>query len=101
MSIRFKKTNKEIEVKCYKKLNFLAHSQLEELHIGSICGGFGECGGDRIQFSLKDRPKLSPPSPAEKEHLSPEEIEQGWRLACQCYPSDDDLDFEVWVPNPI
>ncbi len=88
MSVTFKKTNQTVEVDCYQNLNLLAHAQMEELEIGSRCGGHGICGGDRIQV-LVEPTKLSPITEAEREHLSLLELSQGWRLACQCWPSAD------------
>ena len=81
-----------------RELNILAHAQLEELLIGSRCGGHGRCGGDKV--SLLDpslRESLSPLTENERRLLSPEEIAQGWRLACQAFPDDPSLDwvFEV------
>lgn len=91
MSVTFGKTAVENTVKttveCYRNLNLLAHAQIEELDIGSQCGGHGVCGGDRVQVSSNE--PLSPLSEAERKHLSAEEISAGWRLACQCYPSRD------------
>jgi ferredoxin len=76
---------------CERNLNLLAHAQCIELEIGSRCGGYGECGGDRIKIdpSLKD--SFSPITDAEREHLTEEQIKNGWRLACQCYPESNEL----------
>jgi len=69
---------------CERNLNLLAHAQAIELDIGSLCGGHGVCGGDRVKVISNS--KLSPLTEAEKKHLAPQEIGEGWRLACQCFP---------------
>src|SRR3954454_21534843 len=94
MSIHFILKDKIIEVECYQKLNLLAHAQLEELDIGSSCGGHGICGADKIQldFVMGD---LSEPTEAEREHLTDEEIKAGWRLGCQCWPMSDHQQIKV------
>ena len=43
------------------------------------CGGQGICGKCRVQFT---RP-LFPPTAADREHISEEELAQGFRLACR------------------
>ena len=81
-----------------RELNILAHAQLEELTIGSRCGGHGRCGGDKVRLEgIADRVTLSPLTENERRLLSPEEIAQGWRLACQTFPDDPSLElvFEV------
>jgi ferredoxin len=95
MPIRFIKPEGEYEVGCYRSLNLLAHAQMIELNIGSECGGHGVCGKDRIQILPIDQIKISPPTDHETEHLSVQEIADGYRLACQCFPSEDDLSFSV------
>lgn len=81
-------------VPCYRSLNLLAHAQMEELDIGSRCGGYGECGGDRIQV-LQGLDSLSSVTEAERRHLSEEELSQGYRLACQCFPEQDLAEFLI------
>lgn len=97
MAIRFRypSTGLCIPVDCYRGLNLLGHAQLEELPVGSRCGGHGVCGGDRVQVPVADFDKLSPPTESERRHLSALELSQGWRLACQCWPADDHLDLDV------
>jgi len=97
MSIKFKTGEKQIEVTTYRMLNLLAHTQLEDLPTGSRCGGHGVCGGDRVRIRAQDRMLFSPPTQIEKKHLSESDIENGLRLACQCYPSQDDLDLEIEI----
>lgn len=49
------------------------------------CGGQGRCRGCRVHV-LEGR---VPVNQAQRERLTPEEISQGWRLACQCALEDD------------
>jgi len=68
------------------------------ININMPCGGQGTCGKCRIQITSKA--KELPCSP-EKDVFSPEELQQGWRLACQTsiwgdvtvYIPDDSLIF--------
>ena len=88
------------ETECLRGLNLLGHAQLNELLIGSSCGGHGICGGDRVRVDPSHRASFSPPNEIEREHLSASEIDAGWRLACQCYPASDGLDCEIEVKSP-
>lgn len=90
MSVRFGTG----EVPCYRNLNLLAHAQIEEIEIGSRCGGCGECGGDRI-LVLEGGEHLSPITDREREHLSPSELEAGYRLGCQSFPNRDGADISI------
>ncbi|MBI4186598.1 MAG: DUF4445 domain-containing protein [Chloroflexi bacterium] len=58
----------------------------------SLCGGEGTCGCCKVQILSGH---VSPPAPGEREVLSPREIEEGYRLACQSYPSGP---CQIWVP---
>lgn len=92
-----KSTNAEsplIETWC--KLNILGHAQLEEREIGSRCGGHGICGGDRIQLVQGDPKLLSTITVEEIKHLSAEELADGFRLACQCFPNSEKSKDEVF-----
>jgi ferredoxin len=102
MSIRFKsKMDGKIfdSGLCERNLNLLAHAQSIELEIGSRCGGFGECGGDRIRIDVADTSRFSPITEAEREHLSAEELSRGFRLACQCFPQSNEfsavIEFDI------
>ena len=76
---------------CERNLNLLAHAQAIELEVGSRCGGHGVCGGDRIRLpvGLTQPERLSPITEKERQHLSSEQLAQGWRLACQCFPEGE------------
>ncbi|MEA3253923.1 MAG: 2Fe-2S iron-sulfur cluster-binding protein, partial [Chloroflexota bacterium] len=52
----------------------------------SICGGRGLCRRCKVQVLSGT---VSEPSPAEQEEFSPEELQEGYRLACQTYPLSD------------
>ncbi len=82
---------------CDRNLNVLAHAQAIELDIGSQCGGHGVCGGDRVRIGEEHRGRFSAITEAERRHLSAEELAQGWRLGCQCFPEEDGMDLEVEV----
>ena len=62
--------------------------------LNSPCGGKGTCGKCRVQI------QLNPPEPgeADKNHLSAEEIADGYRLACQCRIQSD---MVVYVPENV
>ena len=51
--------------------------------ISSVCGGQGICGSCRVRII---RGAVSPPTPRERETFSPQQLGDGWRLACQTYP---------------
>lgn len=98
MSVRFFCQDEKISVvDCFQGLNLLGHAQMEEIETGSECGGHGRCGKDRVKISALDSKKLNPPTEIEKKHLSVQEIEEGWRLACQAFPSADGLDMDVVI----
>ena len=54
------------------------------------CGGQGRCRGCRIRI-LKGKAEVNR---AQQERLSPGEIAEGWRLACQC-AVEGDLEIEL------
>jgi uncharacterized 2Fe-2S/4Fe-4S cluster protein (DUF4445 family) len=53
--------------------------------ISSICGGKGRCQSCKVRV-LKGA--VSEPTANEKAVFTPEELHQGWRLACQAYAKD-------------
>ena len=94
MSVQFQiKTSQEVKDsgECMRGLNILGHAQLIELDLGSTCGGHGKCGKDRVQLLPADQAKVNPPTEIELIHLTPLEIAEGVRLACQCFPHRDGL----------
>lgn len=52
---------------------------------GNFCGGRGDCGRCRIQF-MKG---ITLPTPLERSVMEPEELRQGYRLACLSKPKSD------------
>ncbi len=54
--------------------------------ISSVCGGVGTCGKCRVKIIDGS---VSEPTSSETDELSQLEINSGWRLACQVYPSSD------------
>jgi len=63
------------------------------ININTPCGGQGTCGKCRIQITSEA--KELPCSP-EKDVFSPEELQQGWRLACQTSAAGD---VTVYIPD--
>ncbi len=55
------------------------------LEIESLCGGAGLCGRCRVRLIKGALPVTS----ADLENLTPEEVEQGFRLACSAIPAAD------------
>jgi uncharacterized 2Fe-2S/4Fe-4S cluster protein (DUF4445 family) len=58
-----------------------AAAQARGYSLRMVCGGTGVCGKCRV--IVRPGENLTPPSAAEREHLSPQEIGAGYRLACQ------------------
>jgi uncharacterized 2Fe-2S/4Fe-4S cluster protein (DUF4445 family) len=58
----------------------------------SFCGGVGLCDGCKVRVM---EGSLSQPTEAEKQGLSSEELDQGYRLACQALPKTN---VKVHVP---
>ena len=101
--IQFVKPDGSFDVDfCEPQLNLLAHAQAIELEIGSRCGGHGICGGDRVKIDLSAQEResrLSRITEDEREHLSEDELRQGWGLACQCFPQPGTESLSVHVPR--
>jgi uncharacterized 2Fe-2S/4Fe-4S cluster protein (DUF4445 family) len=60
--------------------------------VDSPCGGEGSCGKCRVRFLSG----VNPPMPAERQVFTLDELEQGWRLACQ---STIETTCEVEIPD--
>jgi len=56
------------------------------VRLAAVCGGRGLCKGCVVRIT---EGKAAPPSAADREFFSPEEIEQNWRRACQISASAD------------
>ncbi|MFX1474998.1 MAG: ASKHA domain-containing protein, partial [Promethearchaeota archaeon] len=63
--------------------------------VRSECGGKGTCGKCRLQISPESA--VTPPSQAEIKHLTAQEIQMGYRLACQTVITGE-TDIQVMVP---
>ncbi len=65
------------------------------LTLDSPCGGEGTCGKCRVRLlGTNGEPGPSPPGPAELRRLGAEEIDEGFRLACQT-PVAEPMTVEV------
>jgi len=62
------------------------------IELVSLCGGMGKCRGCKIRVM---EGRFSEVNPAEQKTFTKEELESGWRLACQTYPKSD---CRVYVP---
>ncbi|KPJ65600.1 MAG: hypothetical protein AMJ43_10430 [Coxiella sp. DG_40] len=63
------------------------------ININTPCGGQGTCGKCRIQITSEAK---ETPCQPEKDVFSPEELQQGWRLACQTSTASD---MTVYIPD--
>jgi len=60
----------------------------QQLGVGltSLCGGHGTCGSCKVQIIDGT---VSEPTSVEQQQVSAQEITEGYRLACQTYPTSD------------
>jgi uncharacterized 2Fe-2S/4Fe-4S cluster protein (DUF4445 family) len=72
--------------KCRKKESFLGCARRLGVGINSICGGEGICHSCKVQVISGT---VSKPTPNEHEAFTSQELKEGWRLACQTYPTSD------------
>ncbi len=70
----------------YGDQNLLECARQLSVDIVSICGGIGNCDRCKVQVIAG---KVSRPTLEEEAELSPSELEQGYRLACQTFPESD------------
>ncbi|MCK4933844.1 DUF4445 domain-containing protein [Candidatus Bathyarchaeota archaeon] len=98
MKILFDPMSKEIEVK--RGTILLDAMRDAGIRIESICGGKGECGKCRVVLVKGETSRLTAKS---KEFLTPKEISEGYRLACQIRVLSDSefaVPVESLVSNP-
>ena len=95
--LTFQGPRESFQIEADPQLNLLAHAQLDEWFLGSRCGGHGECGRDRVRVNPQAG-DLSAVTGAELKLLTPEELAQGWRLACQCWPERRGLNLRLECP---
>ena len=77
--------------------------------IRSICGGLGTCG--KCKLLVQDgKEYLIPPTNAEKKLLDKEELENGWRLACETKIDNKNIQhlekikppqFRIFLPSEL
>jgi uncharacterized 2Fe-2S/4Fe-4S cluster protein (DUF4445 family) len=60
--------------------------------LSGLCGGHGKCQACKVRIL---EGKVSDSTPNEVEAFTAEELQEGWRLACQAYPA---ADCKVHVP---
>jgi len=78
---------------CTAKKSLLECAHQLGVELVSLCGGKGTCGRCKVQVLSG---KHTQPTSAEREALSPSELEQGYRLACQTHPLKD---CKVQIPT--
>ena len=71
---------------CQKSESLLACARQLGVGINSICGGEGTCHSCKVQVLSGT---VSKPRPNEREIFTSQELKEGWRLACQTYPTSD------------
>ncbi len=64
----------------------------EMRNVSAICGGKGRCGKCKVRV-VKGQAKVTQ---EDARFFSPEELEQGWRLACRLYPEEDMVISVEW-----
>lgn len=72
--------------KCQRNESLLACANLLGVGISSICGGRGTCHSCKVKIL---NGTVSEPTSKELEIFTPQELKEGWRLACQTYPIRD------------
>ena len=76
----------ELRGKCQRNESLLACARRLGVGISSICGGKGNCHSCQVQVLSGTASK---PTSNELEAFSSQELKEGWRLACQTYPTSD------------
>jgi len=71
---------------CQKNESLLACARQLGVGINNICGGKGTCHSCKVQVLSGT---VSKPKPNEREVFTSRELNEGWRLACQTYPTSD------------
>ena len=71
---------------CSRSKSLLDCARQFGVGINRICGGAGKCHSCKVRI-LKG--SVSEPTSSEKEVFSSQELKDGWRLACQTYPTSD------------
>ncbi len=71
---------------CQDNKSLLACSRQFGVGIISLCGGKGTCHSCKVQVLSGT---VSEPTSNDREAFSPQELVDGWRLACQTFPASD------------
>jgi len=95
VKVIFHPLNKVVEVERGTRL--LEAIREANIQIESICGGKGQCGKCKV---ILNKGEISAISAAYKKHLSPQEISQGYNLACQIRVLSDS-EFTIPVESRI
>ena len=90
LTVDFEPVGRRAEIEPSRNLLEAARSAGVELV--SVCGGLGSCDSCRVRLMSGD---LNPPTLEERDIFEPEELEAGYRLACQSIPQTD---VKVEVP---
>ena len=69
----------------------LAAAQQAGIALSAVYGGVGICGARKVRLAAGE---LSPLTETEKSAVLPDDLEEGWRLACQTFPHSD-LKIEI------
>ncbi len=82
-----------LRIDCVHPTNGLDAARQAGINLSAVCGGEGICGKCVIQLltCVKDLK----PSEIEQKYLSPEKLDQGYRLACQ---TTLDSDVKIYIP---
>jgi uncharacterized 2Fe-2S/4Fe-4S cluster protein (DUF4445 family) len=72
--------------KCHKNESTLACARRLGIGISSVCGGQGTCHACKVRVLSG---AVSEPTPNEYEAFTLQELNEGWRLACQAYPTSN------------
>ncbi len=77
------------------RLSLLEIARKAGIGLENKCGGVGKCGKCRVQLVAG---RLTPPTQAEKDLLTPAELSAGYRLACQARPRDASAQLTIDIP---
>ncbi len=89
-SILFRPSGRNVS--CSAGSDILSCCRKYDIEIAGVCGGQGKCRSCRVRI---EKGSAGPPTAAERKKLSREELESGWRLACQTKPAGD---LVVYLP---
>ncbi len=71
---------------CQNNESLLECARQHGVGIVSLCGGQGSCHSCKVRILSGSVSELTS---SEREAFSPQELKDGWRLACQTYPASD------------